>query len=124
MLRIFAGSPGNPNHIVLSCDGSAGGFDWNQENADTFIDRSSGDKGMRHRDPARLPPDLAWLATSPKGHPEGYLDAFRNIIGAAWRAMRGEAVSYPDFHAGLRGNAIVDAALESARRRRPVELKD
>jgi hypothetical protein len=57
------------------------------------------------------------------GHPEGYLDAFRHIIDAAWRAMRGEESSYPSFSDGLRGNIIVDAAIESARLRRPVEIK-
>ena len=87
---IFALSPGNPNHIVLSADGSQGGFDWCQETADVFIDRSSGDKTLRHRDPARLPAELAHWATTAPGHPEGYLDAFRNIVGAAYRAMRGE----------------------------------
>jgi len=119
---IFALSPGNPNRIVLSADGSQGGFDWCQETADVFIDRSSGDKTLRHRDPARLPAELAHWATTPPGHPEGYLDAFRNIVGAAYRAMRGESVAYPSFADGARGNALVDAAIESWRSRRFVPL--
>src|SRR5579862_3870503 len=80
---VFALSPGKPNHIVLSADGSQGGFDWCQETADVFVDRSGGDKALRHRDPARLPAELAHWAITPPGHPEGYLDAFRNIVGAA-----------------------------------------
>jgi hypothetical protein len=72
---------------------------------------------------ARRPAQTGGLVPPPMGHPEGYLDAFRHIIDAAWRAMRGEESSYPSFSDGLRGNIIVDAAIESARLRRPVEIK-
>jgi predicted dehydrogenase len=120
----FALSPGNPNHIAFSMDGSAGGFDWCQETADLYVDRSRGEKATRHRDPARLPAELQGLSVAPAGHPEGYLDAYRNVIASAWRAMRGEPVAYPSFADGCRGNALVDAAVESARSRRPVEPKD
>jgi predicted dehydrogenase len=122
-VTIFALSPGNPNHIVLSADGAAGGFDWCQETADSYIDRSRGDKALRHRDPSRLPPELAGWAITPMGHPEGYLDAFRNIVAASYRAMRGESGAYPSFADGARGNALVDAAIESWRTRRAVVPK-
>jgi hypothetical protein len=56
----------------------------------------------------------------PAGHPEGYLDAFRNVIAESWRAMRGEKVLYPTFSDGARGVAIVECAAESATSRRPV----
>ncbi len=121
---ITALSIGNPNHIVLSVDGEKGGFDWCQETADTFVERRPNEKALRHRDPERLPPELGWISSLPAGHPEGYLDAFRNVIGSAWRAMRGETVLYPTFEDGCRGNALVDAAIESAKTRRPVEPKD
>src|SRR5262245_28871635 len=120
---VFAESPGNPNHIALSVDGSRGGFDWCQETADYFIDRSRGDKTLRHRDPARLAAEPGKAATAPMRHPEGYLDAFRHVIDAAWRGMRGEESSFPNFIDGLRGNTIVDAAIESVRLRRPIEIK-
>ena len=112
----------NPNHIVLSIDVSEGGFDWCQETADSYIDRSRGDKALHHRDPTRLPATAGGQVTPPMGHPEGYLDAFRNVIDAAWRATRGEPSSYPNFLSGLRGNTIVDAAIKSAGLRRPIEI--
>jgi predicted dehydrogenase len=121
---ITALSIGNPNHVVLSVDGLRGGFDWCQETADTYVERRLSEKALRHRDPGRLPPGLGWISSLPAGHPEGYLDAFRNVIGSAWRAMRGEKVLYPTFADGCRGNALVDAAVESARTRRPVVPKD
>ena len=119
---VLALSSGNPNRIVLSADGSNGGFDWSQETADVYVDRSRGEKVLRHRDPARLPADLAHWTTTPAGHPEGYLDAFRNTVGSAYRAMRGEGAFYPSFADGARGNALVDAAIASWSTRRPVVL--
>ena len=44
-----------------------------------------------------MDPADRWTATTPAGHPEGYLDAFRNVIAESWRAMRGEAVDLPDL---------------------------
>lgn len=117
-------SPGNPNHIVLSIDGSNGGFDWCQESPDVYVERAEGAKTIRHRDPERLPDDLRWMSEAPVGHPEGYLGAFRNVIRAAWSAMRGEAVNFPTFSDGYRGVALVEAALESASKRRPVATPD
>ncbi len=113
-------SVGNPNHIVLSVDGEVAGFDWCQEDPDVFIQRSGGEKTVRHRDPARLPSDLRWMSVTPAGHPEGYLGAFRNVIALAWTAIRGEKVDYPSFVDGLRGVTLVEAALRSAKDRRPV----
>ena len=101
-------------------DGSSAGFDWLQEQPNSFVERRLGSKTIRDRDPDRLQPGDRWTASVPGGHPEGYLDAFRNVIGSAWRAMRGEPVLYPTFADGCRGNALVDAAVESARRRQPV----
>ncbi len=121
---ITALSAGNPNHIVLSVDGSAGGFDWCQESPDVYVERADGEKTIRHRDPERLPDDLGWMSAAPAGHPEGYLDAFRNVIRAAWSAMRGEPVDFPSFADGYRGVTLVEAALESARRRRPVATQE
>lgn len=49
----------------------------------------------------------------PAGHPEGYLDAFRNMIAQSWRAMQGEVNDFPSFHAGLVGIEVVEAAIRS-----------
>ncbi len=121
---IMALSPGNPNHIAVSMDGSAGGFDWLQEQPNTFVERRLGEKIIRERDPDRLKPGDRWTASVPAGHPEGYLDAFRNVISESWRAMReGKAAGlFPTFEAGLRGIAIVEAAAAAARARKPVAV--
>jgi predicted dehydrogenase len=113
-------SAGNANRLVLSVDGEISGFDWSQEDPDVFVERSTGQKSRRYRDPARLPQEFKWMTLTPPGHPEGYFDAFRNVIAASWAAIRGESVEYPTFDEGLRGLTLIEAALQSAREGRLV----
>jgi hypothetical protein len=56
-----------------------------------------------------------WTAITPGGHPDGYLDAFRNVIAESWRGMREGGDAFPTFAAGARGIATVEAAIRSAR---------
>ncbi len=115
-------SPGHPNTIVLSVDGSQRGFEWNQEKPNTYMEFSTAGNVVRQRTPDELPADIAWMSRLPAGHAEGYVDAFRNIVAQAWSAMRGEASEYPNFADGMRGIALIEAAVTSARERRPVKV--
>jgi predicted dehydrogenase len=119
---IMALSPGNANHIALSVDGEKGGFDWEQEQPNTYTERRPHEKVIRDKNPDRLHPDDRFASGVPAGHPEGYLDAFRNVIAESWRAMRGETVIYPAFADGARGLALVEAAVKSAKTRLPVSV--
>lgn len=119
---IMALSPGHPNHIAVSMDGAAGGFDWLQEQPNSFVERRLGQKATRERDPDRLHTRDRWTATVPAGHPEGYLDAFRNVIAESWRAMQEGNRDFPTFAAGLRGIEIVEAAIGSVDDRRPASV--
>src|SRR5262249_57537955 len=60
-------SLGNPNHITLSADGDAGGFDWCQETADLYVERRNNEKALRHRAPQGLPGELAWMSAGSGG---------------------------------------------------------
>ncbi|MCB9992123.1 MAG: Gfo/Idh/MocA family oxidoreductase [Hyphomicrobiaceae bacterium] len=108
-------SPGNANHIAISVDGSSAGFDWQQEEAATYVERGSGHKILRYRDKSRLDPaEQAVILTGP-GNPDGYLEAFRTVVAESWAAMQGEAgQEYPSFGAGLIGLELVEAAISSA----------
>jgi predicted dehydrogenase len=116
-------SPGHPNTIILSADGSAAGFDWNQQEPNTFVERRVSGNTIVQRSPEALPRDRAWMSALPAGHAEGYLDAFRNVVRQAWAAMRGEAGVFPSFADGLRGLALVEAAVRSAALRQAVHIK-
>ncbi len=115
-------APGHPNTIVLSADGPERGFDWNQEQPNVWIERSANGNTQHQRAAEALPADMAWMSTLPAGHAEGYIDAFRNVVAQCWAAMRGETHAYPSFADGLRGLQLVEAAVQSARTRRFVQL--
>lgn len=117
-------SPGHPNTVSLSLDGSERGADWNQHDPNVWLDRSATGNTIVQRSPEALPPHLAWMSKLPAGHTEGYVDAFRNIVFQSWSAMRGERVGYPSFIDGLRGLRLIDAAVRSAANRRPVAITD
>jgi predicted dehydrogenase len=117
-------SPGHPNSITLSLDGSEHGADWNQQDPNIWIERSATGNTIVQRSPEALPPHLGWMSKLPAGHAEGYIDAFRNIVFQSWSAMRGEHLGYPSFADGLRGLRLIDSAVRSAADRRPVAIAD
>jgi predicted dehydrogenase len=107
-------SPGHPNTIVLSLDGSQAGTDWHQQDPNIWIERRPSGNIFHQRTPDALPSTLSWMSKLPAGHAEGYADAFRNVIFQAWSAMRGEMTPYPTFADGLRGLRLVESAVQSA----------
>jgi predicted dehydrogenase len=115
-------SAGHPNTIVLSVDGAKKGFHWNQEEPNTYREASMDGTLIRQRSPALMAPEDAGMTALPAGHAEGYLDAFRNIVVAAWAGMRGETTAFPTFADGLRGIRLVEAAVASARERRSIAV--
>jgi predicted dehydrogenase len=120
---VSAVSPGHPNTIVLSIDGSERGADWHQQDPNVWVERSAGGNTIRQRSRDDLPADLAWMSMLPPGHPEGYIDAFRNVVLQCWSAMQGVSRRYPSFADGLRGVRLVEAAIRSATERRTVDVE-
>ncbi len=108
-------SPGHPNTIIVSLDGSQAGADWNQQDPNIWIERKPGGNTIHQRSPDALPEPLSWMSSLPAGHAEGYVDAFRNVVRQAWSAMRGADGNYPTFLDGLRGLQLIEAAVQSAR---------
>ena len=113
---------GHPNTIVLSVDGSKKGFDWNQEEPNTYRERSMDGVLVRQRIPAAMDKSAGRLTSLPAGQPEGYFEAFVNILAQIWARIRGEDADFPSFHDGLRGVELVEAAIKSAVQRRSVDL--
>lgn len=115
-------SVGHPNTIVLSVDGSRKGFHWNQQEPNVYRERMAGGVLTRQRGPDAMDADAAWMTALPPGHPEGYLDAFRNIVRLAWAGLRGEDNGFPSFADGLRSLRLVEAAVRSAGERRSIDV--
>jgi predicted dehydrogenase len=128
-LTVSQVSAGYKNWIALSVDGAIGGLDWNQEQPNTLsVRRRAPAWELVPKDPTLLGPDAAALTHAPGGHPEGYLDAFRNLIAGVYSAIdhvrRGEPAGsdYPTLEAGLHGVTLVEAVLTSAREERWVQV--
>ncbi len=115
-------SPGHPNTILLSIDGSIAGADWNQQEPNIWVERTPSGNTIHQRSPEALPPERSWMSKLPAGHAEGYADAFRNVVFQAWSGMRGEKIGYPSFADGLRGLRLIEAAVSSAVTRQPVAV--
>jgi predicted dehydrogenase len=113
---------GHPNTIVLSVDGSDKGFHWNQQEPNTYRERSPDGITVRQRSPMSMEAKSAWMTALPAGHAEGYLDAFRNVVSQIWAGFRGETANYPSFVNGLRGLVLVEAAVKSAHERRSIDV--
>jgi predicted dehydrogenase len=119
-ITVSAVSVGNPNSIRLAIDGVDLGLDWHQQEPDFYFERRPDGVLLRQR----RPEDIAaadTLTFLPKGHPQGYLDAFRNVMASAWRDMVEGTALAPSFSDGLRGLQLVEAAVRSAKERRTVE---
>jgi predicted dehydrogenase len=123
-LTVSGLAPGHPNTIVLSADGATDGFDWNQQDPNTYIHRTTAGNTIVQRRPEDLPEDCAWMSTLPAGHAEGYIDAFRNVVYRVWSAMQGNAMRFPSFSDGARGVRLVEAAIQSAADGRTVIVDD
>jgi predicted dehydrogenase len=86
-LLVAGTAPGRKNQLVLECEGSQGGFTWDQEQPEVLLDRPlDGPQRLVLKDAAAA----SALARFPPGHVEGYGDAFRNIFREAYRAIAGE----------------------------------
>jgi predicted dehydrogenase len=118
---VSAVSVGHPNSIRIGIDGSSLGVDWHQQEPDFYLERRIDGTLVRQR----RPEDHATADTLtflPKGHPQGYLDAFRNVMASAWRDMTGGGADAPSFTDGLRGLQLVEAAVRSATERQTVVI--
>jgi predicted dehydrogenase len=118
---VSAVSVGHPNSIRIAIDGAALGVDWHQQEPDFYLERRPDGALLRQR----RPEDHATADTLtflPKGHPQGYLDAFRNVMASAWRDITVGGAEAPSFADGLRGLRLVEAAVRSARERRTIAV--
>jgi predicted dehydrogenase len=130
-LTVSQVSAGYKNWLTLAVDGATGGVDWNQEQPNTVtVRRRAPASQVLPKDPMLLLPEAAALTHAPGGHPEGYLDAFRNLIASIYdgiaRVRRGEAPGndYPSLLDGWRGAATTEAVLLSAKERRWVAVPE
>lgn len=113
--------------------GAEGGLEWHQERPNELRHRRlDGFEEVLTRRRVGLAPEATRLVRVEIGHPEGYQEAFANLYRDAAQAIlarRGLAPpppegTLPTVEDGVRGLAMIEAALESARTGRWVALED
>jgi predicted dehydrogenase len=117
-------APGNECGIRIRVYGEKGGLEWCQEDADHLRYSVFGQPVQTlARGDAGLLPEAHRMTRIPKGHPEGYLEAFANIYAEASVALEakilGKSCDVPidcaTVEDGAIGIAFVDAAVKSSR---------
>ena len=114
-LVLSAGAAGRKNQLLFECEGSSGGFTWDQEAPTELLHRlGDGPKQIVVKDPLANAPGARPMSRYPAGHGEGYGEAFRNLFENVYAAVEGRGhAPFPTFVDGLRGVAAVEAAVES-----------
>ncbi len=117
-------SAGRKNRLSIEIYGTKSSVAWDQERPDELWQghRDVGNE-ILVKDPSLLKPGARSYADLPGGHSEGYDDTFKQVFRRFYAsiAKSGEP-EYPQFVDGLRQLKILNAALESNRKRGWVDV--
>lgn len=123
-------SAGRKCYFNIEVAGSEKTFYWNQEMGDQmWIGSRDHPNCVVMRDPTQLSEEAKRYAMAPGGHPEGWLDTFRNNIRAFYsfivekKSIEMEKPDFATFYDGYDIACIVDAIVESAETGSWVEVK-
>ncbi len=118
-------SAGRKNRFAMEIYGSKSSVAWNQERPDELWmgHRDTGNTVVV-KDPSLLLPEARSYADLPGGHSEGYDDTFKQVFRRFYASIASpsQAPEYPQFVDGLRQLTILDAVLESSRKRTWVDV--
>lgn len=112
--------PGHKNDLRLEVSGRLASVAWRQEQPnELWIGHHAQPNTLLSRDPALLDPSARGYTHLPAGHPDGWSDAFRNLIADAYAWIRRggtpetKPAALPTFADGYRNSLLVDAMLKS-----------
>jgi predicted dehydrogenase len=116
-------SPGRKNAFTLEIDGARGALAWAQETPETIWIGSHRPEGSRVLPRTPDPEPTVGVPSLPAGHPEGWGDAWRDLLRPFYRSIAeglrppgpNEDPGYPTLRVGARAVRFVEAALASAR---------
>ena len=116
---------GRKNGLRMEVYGSKASIAWGQERPDElWMGHRDFPNGIYIKDPSLMKPEAQPYADLPGGHSEGYDDTFKQTFRRFYASIRssGEA-DYPQFTDGLRQMKVLDAVLESNRKRSWVDIR-
>lgn len=112
--------PGHKNDLRLEVNGRLASVAWQQEKPNQlWLGHHAQPNTLLSRDPALLDPAARGYTHLPAGHPDGWSDAFRNLIADAYAWIRqggtpeSKPAALPTFADGYRNSLVVDAMLRS-----------
>ena len=112
-------SAGRKNRLSIEIYGTKSSVAWDQERPDElWVGHRDVGNEIFVKDPSLLKPGARSYADLPGGHSEGYDDTFKQVFRRFYASIRTPGLpEYPQFVDGLRQLTILNAALESHRRR-------
>jgi predicted dehydrogenase len=117
-------SAGRKNRLGIEVCGTRASVAWNQERPDElWVGHRDAGNQILVKDPSLLDPAARSYADLPGGHSEGYDDTFKQVFRRFYASVgapsseTGTAPEYPQFADGLRQLNLVNAVLESNRKR-------
>lgn len=115
-------SAGRKNRLTFEIDGEKSALFWNQENPEKLWIGKRDEPNLQFmRNPALLTKPAGLRTHIPAGHPEGYLDGFKNLVFAIYDFIRKgknpleSRPDFPTFEDGHRQTLIGEAILKSHR---------
>ena len=115
-------SAGHRNDLRFEVDGSAASLAWDaSRHEELWLGRRDEPNGLLQRGASPLHPGAAARTALPAGHPEGWVDTFRELYRSVYAAVAAGAPpdepDFPTFADGHRANVLVDAVAASHERR-------
>lgn len=106
---------GHNNTFDIEVFGTEGSARWSEEDPDhLWLHRLAGPVEMMSRS-SSVDVDLPDTLQLPAGLPQGFNDAFRDMMSAIYCRIRGQReTSYPTFEDAARGVSVLEAVLHSA----------
>jgi len=118
-------SSGCKNKLSIEIYGSKSGVAWNQERPDElWIGHRNSPNSVIIKDPSLLKEGARSYADLPGGHSEGYDDTFKQVFRRFYGSIEDPSAQpeYPQFADGLRQLTILEAELDSSRKRAWVDV--
>lgn len=119
-------SAGRKNGLSVEIYGTKASVTWNQERPDElWIGNRNTPNQIIVKDPSLLLPAAGRYADLPGGHSEGYDDTFKQVFRRFYASIADPSApaEYPQIADGLRQMRILDAEMESSKKRAWVDPK-
>jgi predicted dehydrogenase len=126
-LTVSQVSGGRKNRLFIEIFGSTASAAWNAETPEElWIGHRDGPNQIQIKDAVMMSPEAASYTDLPGGHAEGYPDTFKQVFRRFYRRVADSSapIEYPTFVDGIRQMRVLDAVLESSKKRAWVDIKE